>query len=249
MKQKARELAAAKDPQKQEQLRKELKQGLDELAQLAADDPNAQALAAAISRAMQQLDMSALEGLSAESLQALAESLDLSQLELQSLAQTMRDMQSMQQALQALQTARLLNQLQPLDGSQCQGCNGMAQYLLLYDQMLSQCQGQGMGMGQGSGSGGGMGGPGRGRGNIAPEDPTAQSNFKTERSQSALTAGKMLMTWKTKEVSESRRGEEGLPRRPDRREAGRQRGDAAGAGSAGLPRRDPAVFRQHRSDR
>ena len=47
-----------------------------------------------------------------------------------------------------------------------------------------------------------MGGPGIGKGGKAPEKPEEKTDFKSERSRSALTAGKILLQWKTKEVSD-----------------------------------------------
>lgn len=204
---KAEQLKQSKDPTEQQQLRQELKQGMQDLADFAAQDPNAAAMGAAVSRAMQQMDMSSLSGMSQESMAAMQESLNLSQMEMESLAQTMRDMQAMQQAMQAAQMARQANQQQPLDGSQCQGqgqgmgqCDAMAAYTQFYKQCMGQ--GQGMGMGQGQGQGG-MGGQGQGRGNIAPEDDSVASAFKTEKEKTAMKAGKMIMQWKTKEVSQA----------------------------------------------
>ena len=207
---KAEQLADSKDPAEQQKLKQELKQGMQDLADFAAQDPNAAAMAAAANRAMQQLDMSSLEGMSQESLAAMQESLNLSQMEMESLAQTMRDMQAMQQAMKAAQMAQQANQQQPLDGSQCQGtgqgmgqCDAMAAYSQFYKQCMGQGQGQGMAQGQGSGQGGGMGGPGQGRGNIAPEDDSVASAFKTEKEKTAMKAGKIIMQWKTKEVSQT----------------------------------------------
>ncbi len=48
-----------------------------------------------------------------------------------------------------------------------------------------------------------MGGPGIGRGGKAPEKPEEKTDFKTERSRSAYTAGKILLQWKTKEMSDA----------------------------------------------
>jgi hypothetical protein len=48
-----------------------------------------------------------------------------------------------------------------------------------------------------------MGGPGQGEGGKAPEKPEAKSDFKTERSRSAHTAGKILLQWKVKEMGET----------------------------------------------
>ncbi|HUT37273.1 MAG TPA: hypothetical protein VNE39_27575 [Planctomycetota bacterium] len=47
-----------------------------------------------------------------------------------------------------------------------------------------------------------MVGPGIGEGGKAPEKPDEKSHFKTERSRSAHTAGKILLQWKVKEMSD-----------------------------------------------
>ena len=48
-----------------------------------------------------------------------------------------------------------------------------------------------------------MGGAGTGEGNIAPEDIMQQTDFQPEKSSSPLTAGKMLLQWKTQELAPS----------------------------------------------
>jgi len=55
----------------------------------------------------------------------------------------------------------------------------------------------------GQGQGPGMGGPGRGQGGVAPEDNAQKTGFQSQRSRSALTAGRMLMKFKTTENAES----------------------------------------------
>ena len=52
--------------------------------------------------------------------------------------------------------------------------------------------------GDGSGNG-----PGIGNGAKRPEDESAKTGFKTEKSISQLTGGKMLLEWQTKEVGET----------------------------------------------
>ena len=47
-----------------------------------------------------------------------------------------------------------------------------------------------------------MGGPGIGEGGLAPEDDSIETGFKTERSKSAITAGKVLLMLKTKGLGE-----------------------------------------------
>ena len=47
-----------------------------------------------------------------------------------------------------------------------------------------------------------MGGPGIGRGGKAPEKPEEKTDFTPERSRSAYKAGKILLQWKTRQVSD-----------------------------------------------
>ena len=84
----------------------------------------------------------------------------------------------------------------------------MDEYQEFYEQMLAQ---QGQGQGQGQGRGQGMKGPGTGEGGEAPEDPTKKNNFKSERSKTALHAGRILMKWETKETAEKGAVARGLP--------------------------------------
>ncbi|MFH0911929.1 MAG: hypothetical protein V1918_10550 [Planctomycetota bacterium] len=53
-----------------------------------------------------------------------------------------------------------------------------------------------------------MKGPGLGEGGKAPEDETLKTDYKSERSKSALTAGKMLLQWKTRGLSDAGQAEE-----------------------------------------
>ena len=203
----AKQLAQTKDPAKQQQLRQEMEQRLKDLADFANSQVGSPQLQAALTQALQQLDSSSMRGLSSQSLDALQQSLSLSQAELDSLAQSLRDLQALNQAMQTLQQAKQLNQLQPLDGKQCQACQNMGQYAQFYSQCLAQCRGVGIGGWQpgqtpSTAPGGGMGGPGRGRGGVAPEDSSVPTNFKTEKSRTYISRGKILLQIKTKEVAD-----------------------------------------------
>lgn len=69
------------------------------------------------------------------------------------------------------------------------------------------CGGSGKLAGAGNKPGGAFGGQGIGQGGKAPEDPSVQTGFQTERTKSALTAGKMLMQMQGKGVPESSEAE------------------------------------------
>ena len=52
-----------------------------------------------------------------------------------------------------------------------------------------------------------MRGPGHGEGGKAPEDDTVVNAFVSEQSRSAMTAGKILLQWKTQGPTEPGRAE------------------------------------------
>jgi hypothetical protein len=82
--------------------------------------------------------------------------------------------------------------MEKLDGEACEGCQSMADYAKLYEQLLAQMGGIGPGMGD----------QGIGEGGKAPEDDTVDSGFKTERTKTTITAGKVLLSLKTRGVGE-----------------------------------------------
>jgi len=204
-------LAQTRDSAEKRRLAAQVEKALEALRDLAGGQVSSKALAAAVDRALQQLAMAGIEGLAEEALQALLESLDLTQIELDSLAQSVRDLRSLEEALSALQLARLLNDLELLDGQACSGCKSMADYAALYAKLMAgrccRCGGKLDANGVcavcgARGSGPGMRGPGTGVGGLAPEDAEAETSFKTERSRSALSAGKILLSLKTKGLSD-----------------------------------------------
>lgn len=200
----AKELQDTNDQAQKQQLQQQLQQRLSAMQSFAQQNMSSPELNSALQQAMEQLQMASQDGMSQQAMAALQSSLQLSELEMQQMAQTLRDMQAMEQALQSIQMAKQLNSMQPLDGAQCKQCQGMGDYMKLYAQMISQCQGEGQGRGlygmyMVGGKGSGMGGPGQGEGNIAPEDESITTGFQPEKSRSAITAGRMLLEWKVQE--------------------------------------------------
>lgn len=183
---------------RQEAAAQKLNQLADALKQMAGSPQ----LDAALARAQMQLDQSKLNQLSSEAMQAAMDSLQLSEQELQQLAQSLKDGQSLEDALKNLQMAKQLAGQGKLDGAACQGAQGMADYAALFAQKMAQ-------LGELAGTGGPGMGPGQGDGSKRPENDSAKTGFKSEKSTSAVAGGKMLLEWKTKEVGESgARGEE-----------------------------------------
>jgi hypothetical protein len=107
------------------------------------------------------------------------------------LAKAMGDMKNIEEALKALQLAKMVHNVKPLDGQDFMKLGDLAAY-------AAYCEGQykslAPGMGLGSGSG------------VGPRpygDDNAASGFQPEKSASLLQPGRMLMEWKTREVSEA----------------------------------------------
>lgn len=198
------------------ELREELARRLEALRDFVERDAGSGALGEALSRALDQLEMAEMEGLSQDALEALEESLDLAEEELESLAQSARDLQSLEQALRTLQLARRANEQQNgLDGQAVPGTKGLEAYERLYAQLCQEGGEEGGAQAQNQPNQnpanpqnprqnpqGGQNGPGIGQGTPAQENDAAQTDFKTEQAKSALTAGRILMQWKTNEAAE-----------------------------------------------
>lgn len=216
LKEQLQKLAKTNDPLEKSQLQKELKERLETLQKFAQKNLEDQKLAAALQRAMSQLDLSSLDDLSADALQGAMESLELSEMELDQLAQAAQDLKNLEDALKTLQMAKRLNDFDQLDGQKSQQCKSLSDYEKLYKEMLARCQGQCRGEGQcsgcgqcqgnglnaGNGNGAGMGGAGTGQGNIAPEDNSISTEFQNDLAKSAVTAGKVLMSLKSRGMGE-----------------------------------------------
>jgi hypothetical protein len=165
------------------------------MAEFAECSANSRELGSALSRAMEQLGMSGMKGLSREALQALEGSLDLTEMELAEVARQVRELERLEDALAAAQLAKTLNEMGELDGAACAGCQTISDYASFYASLLEGMEGRGVGPG--------MGGPGTGRGGDAPEDPEAETDFKPALSRSDVTAGRMLLEWKTRGLSDA----------------------------------------------
>ena len=176
--------------------RAQMEQALQRLAGLSDELKRQMPSAAseAMKRAMEQLDLAKLSQLSKEALDAAQKSLNLSEAEMEKLAQSMKDAQSLEDALKNLQMAKKLAGQCELDGEGCKKCNGMGDYAALFASLAKKSSVVGPGMGP-------NGNPGAG--GKAPEDDSLKSAFKPEKEPSKLAGGKTLLEWKTKEVGET----------------------------------------------
>lgn len=189
--QKAQELGKTENTVEREKLKQELMDRLQNLKDTLNQQAKSQAVDSALQRAMEQLAMANTPGLSGESLKGMNDSLKLTQEELEQLAKAMADMKNLEEALKALQMAKALHNMQPLDGKKFLEFGDLASYCkYCQGQCQSLCAGMGLNAGQG----------------VGPRpygDENSKTDFHPEKSMSQLQPGKMLMEWKTKEVSAS----------------------------------------------
>ena len=202
LKEQLQQLAATKDPLKRSELLQELKERLQNLDKMAHDKLNNEQLAAALERAMQQMELSENKDLQQEAMQAAMQSLELSEQELEQVEQAVKDMKELEEALKTIQQAKKVNDQEKLDGGQCEKCKSLADYEALYAQMLAD-SGESEEVQEKDGES--IGGPGFGKGGEAPEDDSVETGFKSEQSKSAVVAGKMLLSMQTK--GEAEKGE------------------------------------------
>ena len=164
-------LAKTKDPVKRAEMMQKVQKQLKEMEKFASEQANSKTLAAELQRAQKQMEM--MDGeLSKEAQKALQQSLELSKLELEELAQSARDLKQLEQALKTLQMAKKLNQGEQLDGEMCKNCSSLADYEELYAEMMAE---SGMGEGEGEGNGEGTGGRGMGEGSKVDEDDSVET--------------------------------------------------------------------------
>jgi len=193
-----KKLEKTDDPVKKTAMQNKIRKKLQELADFANRNAGSKELAAALKRAMEQMEMvrksSGKKELSEQASKALQESLELSKMELKQLAQSIKDLKELEESLKAVQMAEQANQAEALDGEKCEGCESMSDYAKLYAELVRNDT---------DGQGGGMKDRGIGEGGVAPEDDSLVSDFKNEKSKSPVTAGKILMTLKTKGVGET----------------------------------------------
>lgn len=189
-------LAKTDDPVKKAELEQKVKKRMKDLSDFASDKVNSKPLAAALQRAMKQMELSKMEGMDSEGREAAEKSLELAKAELQEIAQSAKDLKALEEALKVIQMAKKLNEKEKLDGEGSEGAETMEDYAELYAQLMAQ-----LGM-DGEGDGEGMGDRGMGEGGKAPEDDSVETGFKTEQSKSAVTAGKVLLSVKTKGLSD-----------------------------------------------
>lgn len=179
----------------QEQLAHRLSQFAEAMKEIAKS-PNVDE---ALSRALAQVDAAKLSELAQEATEDAMRSLDLSQQELEQLAQSMKDGKSLEEALKNLQMAKKLAAAGKLDGANGKDGQGREDYAALFAAKMAELTPQE----DQNGNGGPGNGTGPGDGSKRPEDDSVTAGFKSEKSTSMLSDGKMLLEWKSKDVGET----------------------------------------------
>ncbi|MCX5662735.1 MAG: hypothetical protein NTW19_23895 [Planctomycetota bacterium] len=207
LKELAEKMAKESDPATREQMRKQLESRIGDMADTLSKTASNPALQEALSRAAQQLAACNNPELSKEAAEAMAKSMDLTSQELKALAQTMRDAKALESALKAIQAAKMANAAKALDGNACKNCSSLEDYAHQFSKMCEGGKGANgqpnpLGLPKLPGPKSANGGKAIGDGSTRAENPV-DVGFKAEKSESAMTAGKMLMEWKNKGVSDS----------------------------------------------
>ena len=185
--------------QRREELTRKLQKKIRDIQSFATKNLDSkQPLSSALKRARQQLKAATAgdKELARKALQHLTETMDLAKQELQQLAQTARDLQDIEKSLQAMKMARKANDKGQLDGKLVENAKSLDDYRELYSQLMQQ-------LGETVSEGEGTGNRGIGKGGEVPEDDSTRTNFKKELSKSVVSAGKVLLTLKTKGQSDS----------------------------------------------
>ncbi len=155
-------------------------------------------LTAALKRAKQQMKamQSGDKELAKSAQKHLSETMELAKQELQELSQTARDLQELEKAIETARMAQKANENGQADSEMLESAETLDDYREFYQQLTEQ-------LGQQMSEGDGTGNRGFGKGGEVPEDDSVKTKFTSEISKSALTAGKVLLSLKTKGQSDS----------------------------------------------
>ena len=183
-------LAKADDPAEKQKLQQELKKQMKQLDDFAREHVKSPQLRAALQRAKQQMEASSKNPeMAQEALAAAMESAELAKMELKEVAKTAKEMKKLEEALEAIQKAKMLNSMGELQ--ELADAATMEDYARFYAELMGQQQGQG------------TGGEGQGRGGDVEEEENVDADFEKKKTRTSIDAGKVLLSIKTKGVSES----------------------------------------------
>jgi len=193
----ARKLAGMKDSPEKDKLRRSLERRMNALRNFAAGELGSAELRSSLERALEQLQLANLESFKDQAFEALQETLDLTDREVEGICKSIQNLAALEDALRALQAGKACDQAGLTPGSMPDQLDALEAYEDYFNSLLEGAGLAGMGGKGKPGQGRGMGNQGMGRGGVAPEDEKQKTAFKSERSRSALRAGKLLLKWKT----------------------------------------------------
>jgi tetratricopeptide (TPR) repeat protein len=182
------------DPAARAELEQKVKERLKALEKLASDKVGSPELAAAVKRALRQMEAAQNGGDPQEAMEALRESMELAKMELKQIARSAQELKQLEKAMKVAQMAKQLNAEGKLNGQEpASDVQSVEDYEELYAQMMA---------GQ-SEAGEGTGGEGIGEGGVSEEDDAVATEFKDEETPVAVQAGKILMSLEGRGVSSS----------------------------------------------
>ena len=213
----------ASSEKERNEAKQEMQQRMQEMKEFVNNNAGGKQAAESLQKALEQLSQSKDPAAAEKAMEAMKESMQLSEQQIEQLSQAIRDQKSLEKAMQAIQDAKQANSKNELDGQECKDSQSLREYAeklrqkMGGDQSASQEPGQ---LADGSGGkkpgekGGGNGDKDGGKGGLKAgdkpggegtpaEDISGSTAFRTEKSKSALQAGKSLMQWKTQEVTDS----------------------------------------------
>ena len=171
--------------EKREELLRQAEQKMAEMKDFAEREIGSEELAQAMERAMRQMDAAQQEQLTQEAIEAMQESGELSEMEVEQLAQAARDLEAIQEAMETLQAMREMEGRNEgeFDPTECEDCETAQDYERFYKEQLAQNEGMN-----------GRGEREEGSGEPVEEAELVSEGFKKEQSDSFIEKGEMLMS-------------------------------------------------------
>lgn len=190
MREKLQQLARTEDPVERQKLQQELRKQIKQLDDFAREHVQSPQLRAALQRAKEQMEVAASNPeLAREALAAAMESAELAKMELQEIAKSAKELQKLEAALKTLQQAKMLNSMGELQ--ELADAATLEDYARFYQEL----------MGRANGAAGD--GTERGRGGDMEEEADAETDYENKKTRTSIDAGKVLLSIKTKGLSES----------------------------------------------
>ena len=202
-----KQMAEAETPEEKKEFANKLQEQLQDLQKFARDKAGSKELNDALKKAMTALKAAKensgeeataeQQKLAKEAMEALKDSLKLSEQEMQQLEEAAKEMKRLDEALETLRQAEKLNAQNQLDGGKCDQCESLEDYKELYSQLMQEGQGdsdQEKNVNQG--------GEGQGRGGTTPEDDSDPEGYVDEQEHPQVAEGRILLSMKTKEYAD-----------------------------------------------